>query len=75
MKAGWSRLKEKVFKFIKQFIADNGYAPTVREIAKGIKCVHSTVSCYLQVLKLEGYIDYKYHMPRTIVILKELEAE
>jgi repressor LexA len=69
-------LKEKVFKFIKQFIADNGYAPTVREISKGVgQCSPSTVLSYLQALRLEGCIDYKCQKPRTIRILKELEAE
>jgi len=65
-------LKEKVYRFIKQFIAENGYAPTVREIAKGVGCVPSTVHHYLQALRYEGCIDYKPQMPRIIVILKEV---
>jgi repressor LexA len=72
---GTSKLKKKVFEFIKQFIAENGYAPTVREIADGVgTCVPSTVLTYLQILKSEGYVNYVDGKSRTIRILKELEG-
>lgn len=67
-------MKEKVYRFIKQFIMENNYAPTMREIAEGIGCVPSTVHCHLQTLRLMGVVDYKDLMPRTIRILKELEG-
>lgn len=68
-------MKEKVFRFIKQFITENGFSPTIREICKGtgIKSA-STVFGYLQKLECEGYIKYQAFKSRTIVILKELEG-
>lgn len=68
-------MKEKLLKFIKQFITENGYAPTVREIASGVgECAPSTVLSSLQALRLEGYIEYKDRMPRTIVVLEKGRA-
>jgi len=70
------QLKEKVFRFIKQFIAKNRYAPTVKEIrdGTGIKST-STAFDYLQILQRGGYIKYQTGKSRTIVILKELEVK
>ena len=68
-------LNKKVFTFIKKYIAKNGYAPTFREIALDVGCVLSTVHYYLQILKQQGFIDYKDRMPRTIRILKETDTQ
>ena len=68
-------MKEKVFKFIRKFIAENGYAPTFREIALDVGCVLSSAHYYLQILKQQGFIDYKDRMPRTIRILKETDTQ
>lgn len=69
-------MKEKIFKFIKRFIAGNGYAPTIREICKGTGIGStSSVSKYLWQLEFEGHIRCQIGKPRTIVILKELEGD
>jgi SOS-response transcriptional repressor LexA len=51
-------LREDVaFKFIRDFIEENGYAPTIREIAvaAGLRST-SSVSYILRRLELKGYI-------------------
>ena len=60
---------EKTFKFIKQFIEENGYAPVYREIIKGtgIKCLDS-INRYLYILKDQGRIDFIPEKARTIRI-------
>lgn len=68
-------MKNKMLKFIGQFIAKNGYAPTFREIAKGVGLSStSTVTYHLCVLRNEGYINYKDSKQRTIVVLEKGRA-
>jgi repressor LexA len=61
--------KRKVFFFIKEFIKDNKYPPTVREIAEGVDLYsHSTVHGHLARLQKNGLISFVPNSPRTIVI-------
>ncbi len=44
--------RERVYNFIVEFIKNNGYAPSVREICTGTD-LSSTSSVYMNLLKLE----------------------
>lgn len=59
--------RERVYGFIVDFIKNNGYSPTVREICVGTG-LKSTSSVYyhLITLKMLGKIDMKENTPRTI---------
>lgn len=63
--------QEYIYNIIKEFINENGYAPTVREIGKlaGLNSP-ATVFQHLKKLKVKGYIDYIEEKSRTIRILK-----
>ena len=56
-----------VYQFIVDFITNNGYSPSVREISKGtgIKST-SSVYDYLLVLKKIGKINMEENKSRTI---------
>ena len=60
---------EKTFRFIKQFIEENGYAPVYREIIEGtgFKSL-DTINNHLYKLKEEGKIDFVPEKARTIRI-------
>jgi repressor LexA len=60
----------KTLKFIKEFIAKNKYAPTVREICDGTG-IESTATVKRKLLQLRehGFITFKDYLPRTIVVL------
>jgi repressor LexA len=63
------RMKEKILAYIKQFIEQNKYAPTVREICQGVGLKStSTVHGYLHKLKVAGLIDFKDSCSRTMRI-------
>lgn len=55
-----------------EYINQNGYAPSVREIAEiiGVKST-STVHNYLKGLQNKGFIERKENFPRALRILKE----
>lgn len=62
--------RERVYNFIVEFIKNNGYAPSVREICVGTN-LSSTSSVYMHLLKLEdeGKIQMKRQSTRGQAIL------
>ena len=60
----------KVYKFIVQYIKDNGYAPTYREIANGINLTLSTVVAHINHLEIDGWITTKPYAPRAIKVIE-----
>ena len=65
-----SESRERVFKFIKQFIAEKGYAPTHQEICFELNMTHTPVAYHLQKLKEEGKITFEKRKARTIRVLE-----
>lgn len=60
---------DRVYQYIVKFISDNGYSPTVREIADGVGLAStSSVAGHLFKLEKYGMIRTKEYSPRTIVI-------
>jgi SOS-response transcriptional repressors (RecA-mediated autopeptidases) len=62
--------RERVYNFIVEFIKNNGYAPSVREICVGTD-LSSTSSVYAHLLKLEdeGKIEMKRKSTRAIKVI------
>lgn len=63
--------QEQIYSIIKDFINENGYSPTVREIGKIAKLKSSsTVLEYLRILEKKKYISMVAGKSRTIRIIK-----
>jgi repressor LexA len=69
-KPGVSETRQRIFKFIHDFIDDRGYAPTVRDILKGCN-ISSTavVQHHLNILEREGHIHRDPEIFRSIQLL------
>src|SRR4030043_1350383 len=69
-KPGISETRQRVLKFIRDFIEDRGYAPTVRDILKGCN-ISSTavVQHHLNILEREGHIHRDPEIFRSIQLL------
>jgi repressor LexA len=69
-KPGKSETRQRIFKFIRDFIEDRGYAPTVRDILKGCD-ISSTavVQHHLNILEREGHIHRDPEVFRSIQLL------
>ena len=66
------KTSEKILTMIKQYIDDNGYAPTVREIGDAVGLSSSsTVHSHLERLKRKGYIQWDPTRQRTLKIIRE----
>jgi repressor LexA len=69
-KPGISETRQRIFKFIHDFIDDRGYSPTVRDILKGCN-ISSTavVQHHLNILEREGHIHRDPEVFRSIKLL------
>lgn len=64
----------EILNIIVDYIKQNEYAPSVREIGKlaGLKS-SSTVHMYLKNLELKGFIERKENLPRALRVLKKVD--
>lgn len=58
----------QVLKFISDFAAEHGFAPTVREIAQAMKIAIKGAQDHLSALQRKGLIERKSKTPRTIQV-------
>ncbi|WP_158738606.1 helix-turn-helix domain-containing protein [Alteribacillus sp. YIM 98480] len=66
-----TKRQREVYKVICDYMVDNNYPPTFRELQSliGVKSV-STVYSFLKVLKRKGYVTWEESRPRTLRVLK-----
>ncbi len=68
-----TRKQGQIYEFIKQFIIDNNYPPTIREIATGVDLSSSaTVHAHLKNLEKKGYIKVSNNKNRAIELVESL---
>lgn len=62
--------REDILDFIIQFITENNYPPSIRDIAQGVglKSIES-VKYYLKILERNKKIKMKQNQPRTISVV------
>ena len=66
-KPGTSPTRQRILKFIRGFVEEKGYAPTVRDILKGCNLSSTAVvQHHLNVLDREGHIDRDPKVFRSI---------
>ena len=66
---GLTTKDREALRFIVEYINENHYAPTVREMQDGLGVSStSTIKVRLNSLKNKGFITFKQNQPRTIVI-------
>lgn len=67
-----TRRQEKVLRFVSGYIARNGYAPSVREIAAALKIgTPKGAADHLKVLERKGYIRRTARRPRALTLLRD----
>lgn len=68
--------EDEIYQYISDYITDNGYPPTVREILKstGFKST-STIQYYLKKLEARGLISFGGSKNRAIVLKNKPDAD
>ncbi len=70
-----SSKQQRIIDFIRSFLADRGYPPTVRDIVSGCGISSTSVVAYnLDILKNEGYIRRHREVSRGIELLARSPA-
>lgn len=63
--------QEIVLDFIRDFTADNGFAPTVREVTEALEWKSPSVAHDLLLrLKARGLVTWQERSPRTLRVLE-----
>jgi repressor LexA len=67
--------QREIYRWIVQYIADNGYSPTVRELCLAFRfgSVNGAV-CHLEPLRRKGYLTWNERQSRTMRPLQEVDA-
>lgn len=64
-----TKRQREIYEYIKTFISEHRYSPTIREITKGLGLKSSsTVHGHLESMRKKGYITYIDSFPRTLQI-------
>lgn len=66
---GFTSARQRVERAAREFIASNGYAPTVRDIAAAAELAPSYVYRNLQDLRTSGVLTWDEGRPRTLRFL------
>jgi repressor LexA len=61
---------KSIYDFICQFVAEHGYAPSLREIGKGCFVAHGSVMRHLDKLEAWGWIEREPGRARSIIVVK-----
>ena len=71
-----STMQRRIYDYIRESIAQNGYAPSVREIGEAVGLRSpSTVHFHLKNLEEAGYIEKSAGKGRTLKLLAQEETE
>lgn len=66
-----SKRQQQIYDFIKKFISEKHYSPTIREIGAAVGLRSSaTVHFHLDNMREKGYITFIDSLPRTLQIIK-----
>ena len=63
-----TKKQKQILDYIKKFIKENDYSPSISEIGKRFKLANSTVHEHIENLKEKGYLQKLENTPRTISI-------
>ena len=67
-----SKKQSEILKFMKDYIKDKGYPPSVREMCSGVNLKStSSVHSHLETLEKNGYIRRDPSKPRAIEIVDD----
>ena len=63
--------QKKIFEYIKKYLKENDYSPSLKEIGKRFNLVKSTVHQHVELLREKGYLKKIENQPRSIELNKK----
>ena len=71
---GLSSRQQEVYDFIARYFVENGFCPSLADIAQGIGLHDSTIADYVNILKSKGYVKSEYRVARSLRVIPENEV-
>ena len=68
-----TKKQKQIFDYIKKFIKENGYSPSIPEIGKRFKLANSTIHEHIENLKEKGYLNKDNYKARSINLFEKKE--
>jgi SOS regulatory protein LexA len=62
--------QKQIFEYIKKYIGENDYSPSLEEMGRRFKLVKSTIHQHVETLRQKGYLSKIENQPRSIEINK-----
>ena len=66
---GLSKRQKEVFDFIARYCTENGFSPSLADIAKETGLHESTVATYVNALKSKGAVVSEYRIARSLKVV------
>jgi repressor LexA len=66
-----SRRQQEVYDYIKKYCAENGYSPSLADVARGLSLHDSTIAVYVEALKRKGAVTSEYRVARSLRIVDQ----
>jgi len=66
-----SRRQQQVFDYISRYCTENGFSPSLADIARGLKLHESTIAVYVEALKRKGAVVSEYRVARSLRVVEQ----
>jgi repressor LexA len=66
-----SSRQQEVYNFIRQYCAENGFSPSLADVAKAIGLHESTAATYVAILKQKGFVKSEYRVARSLRVVEQ----
>lgn len=63
--------QKKIFEYIKKYIKENNYSPSLEEVGRRFRLAKSTVHQHIETLREKGYLKKIENQPRSIELNKK----
>jgi len=67
--------QQQVLDFISWYFAENGFCPSLTDIAQGLNLHDSTIATYVNILKKKGRVVSEYRTARSLRVVPEKVTE
>ena len=58
--------QKEIFDFIARYVTENGFCPSLADVAQGVGMHNSTAMAHINALKKKGYIVSEYKVARSL---------
>jgi repressor LexA len=66
---GLSVRQKQLYDFIDGFVRENGYAPSIKDIAEGVGIGNSTAAAHLNAMRKKHRVTWRERTPRSLRVI------